>query len=51
MSRLEIAQAAFTALRMQVEPDPALGAPSRREIPIPTQLIQRESTGIPRSSL
>ena len=49
MSRLEIAKAAFSALRSQVEsPEPLHG---RREFKIPTDLIVRESTTFPRGTM
>ena len=48
MSRFEIAKDAFGALRAHVEsPDSSTG---KREYNIPTELIVRESTGIPRSA-
>ena len=49
MSRLEIAKAAFGALRGQVEsPEEFQG---KREFNIPTDLIVRESTGFPRGTM
>ena len=49
MSRLDIAKAAFGALRSQVEtPEQAHG---KREFNIPTELIVRESTGFPRGTM
>jgi LacI family transcriptional regulator len=49
MSRLEIAKAAFGALRGQVEsPEQFL---VKREFKIPTDLIVRESTGFPRGTM
>jgi LacI family transcriptional regulator len=49
MSRLEIAKAAFAALRGQVEsPEEFQG---KREFNIPTDLIVRESTGFPRGTM
>ena len=49
MSRLDIAKAAFGALRSQVEsPEETHG---KREFDIPTELIVRESTGYPRGTM
>ena len=49
MSRLDIAKAAFGALRSQVEtPEASHG---KREFDIPTELIVRESTGFPRGTM
>lgn len=49
MSRLDIAKAAFGALRSQVEsPEQTHG---KREFDIPTELIVRESTGFPRGTM
>lgn len=49
MSRIDIAKAAFEALRSQVEsPDP-IAAP--REYKVSTQLIVRESTSFPRGTM
>ncbi len=49
MSRLEIAKAAFGALRAQVEsPEPS---PGKREFKVATELIVRESTGFPRGTM
>jgi len=49
MSRLDIAKAAFGALRSQVEsPEQSHG---KREFDIPTELIVRESTGFPRGTM
>ena len=49
MSRFELAKAAFQALRSQVEStEPIHG---KREFPIPTQLIVRESTAFPRGAM
>jgi DNA-binding LacI/PurR family transcriptional regulator len=49
MSRYEIAKAAFSALRSQVEsPQESRG---RREFDIPTDLIVRESTSFPRGTM
>jgi DNA-binding LacI/PurR family transcriptional regulator len=49
MSRLDIAKAAFGALRSHVEsPEQAHG---KREFNIPTELIVRESTGFPRGTM
>ncbi len=45
MSRFELARAAVTALRAQVEQ--SIELPPRREYEIQTELIQRESTGVP----
>ena len=47
MSRFELARAAFTALRTQVE----YPENSQREYNIQTDLIVRESTGAPRRAL
>jgi DNA-binding LacI/PurR family transcriptional regulator len=49
MSRFELARAAVTALRAQVEG--FAGAAEKREISIPTNLIVRESTGFPRGKM
>jgi DNA-binding LacI/PurR family transcriptional regulator len=49
MSRFELARAAVTALRAQVEG--FAGTAERREISIPTNLIVRESTGFPRGRM
>jgi DNA-binding LacI/PurR family transcriptional regulator len=49
MSRFEIAKAAFGALRAHVES--AGGSAGKREYNIPTELVVRESTGIPRSAV
>ncbi len=48
MSCQEIAKAAFTALRSHAEAAPGEKPAARREFPIPTQLIVRESTAAPR---
>ena len=49
MSRYDIAKAAFTALRAQVEsPEESR---TKREYNIPTDLIVRESTGYPRGTM
>jgi LacI family transcriptional regulator len=48
MSRFEIARAAVTALRAHVEPSE--NAEPKREYKIQTDLIVRESTGLPRSA-
>jgi DNA-binding LacI/PurR family transcriptional regulator len=48
MSRFELARAAVTALRAHVEQ--LEGSPPRREYDIQTDLIVRESTGVPRSA-
>jgi LacI family transcriptional regulator len=49
MSRLDIAKAAFGALRTQAESDtPSTG---KREFTIPTHLVVRESTGFPRGTM
>jgi DNA-binding LacI/PurR family transcriptional regulator len=49
MSRFELARAAVTALRAQVEPSE--NAEPKREYNIQTELIVRESTGIPRAAV
>jgi DNA-binding LacI/PurR family transcriptional regulator len=49
MSRFELARAAVTALRAHVEPSE--NAESKREYKIQTELIVRESTGIPRAAV
>jgi DNA-binding LacI/PurR family transcriptional regulator len=49
MSRFELARAAVTALRAQVEPSE--NAEPKREYNIQTELIVRESTGIPRAAM
>jgi DNA-binding LacI/PurR family transcriptional regulator len=49
MSRFELARAAVTALRAQVEPSD--NAEPKREYNIQTELIVRESTGIPRAAV
>jgi LacI family transcriptional regulator len=48
MSRFELARAAVTALRAQVEPSE--NVEPKREYNIQTELIVRESTGIPRAA-
>jgi LacI family transcriptional regulator len=49
MSRFELARAAVTALRAHVEPSES--AEPKREYDIQTELIVRESTGIPRDAV
>jgi DNA-binding LacI/PurR family transcriptional regulator len=49
MSRFELARAAVTALRAHVEPSE--NAEAKREYKIQTELIVRESTGIPRAAM
>jgi LacI family transcriptional regulator len=46
MSCFELAKAAVTALRAYVEK-----TPTKRDYPIPTQLVVRKSTGYPRGSM
>jgi DNA-binding LacI/PurR family transcriptional regulator len=49
MSRIDIAKAAFGALRAQAESD--LPSHGKKEFLIPTDLIVRESTGFPRGTM
>jgi LacI family transcriptional regulator len=48
MSRFDLARAAVTALRAQVEGSP--DTPHKREYNIDTELVIRESTGAPRTA-
>lgn len=47
MSRFDLARAAVTALRAYVEREPA----PKREYPVETRLVVRESTGFPRGTM